>query len=88
MKRHQTLGNRAVALILKYVEKNSLPDCYKNVNEWLYDFYPDLNWSPEECDEDIRDILEHPEFGRIQAWFIKRYGFDFQHELNMCVEEL
>ncbi len=85
--RNKKLPQMAVALILTYVTKNSLPNCYKSVNEWLFDFYPDLNWDPQCCVEDIRDVLDHPEFTRIQAWFIKRYGFDFEHELNEALEE-
>ncbi len=87
-KRNEKLPQLAVAEILTYVKRNSLPDCYKSVKEWLFDFYPDLSWHPCDCIEDIRDILDHPEFPQIQAWFIKRYGFDFEAELNMGLEEL
>lgn len=86
--RNKTLPKRAVDEILTYVEKNSLPDCYSTVNAWLHDFYPDLNWDEDACVQDLREIMAHPEFVKIQAWFIKRYGFDFEAELNEELEDL
>ncbi len=76
------LGTLAVNKLLTYVENNSLPECYKGVQDWLFDFYPDLSWDDEDFIMDVQAVINHPEFGKVQGWFLTKHHFNLLDELQ------
>ncbi len=82
------LGEMAVNNLLSYVEKDSLPDCYDGVLDFLYDFYPDLSWDNKGYIADLKTIMQHPEFGKVQGWFMKKHNFSMLAELNVALQEV
>jgi hypothetical protein len=81
------LSDMAVAKLLAIRERGSLPDVYDGVEDWLYDFWSDLNWTVEDRDDDIRDLRSHPCYHKIASFFRSRYGFDFTAELEAGLME-
>jgi hypothetical protein len=73
-------------LHLEDVAANGLADCYDGIEEWLYDFYPGLNWGDESVDR-LRLILADPRFEVASARILADWGFDMRAELESALED-
>lgn len=80
------LGTREVEEnLLSYVEQGALPDVYNGVEDWLYDFWPNLTWG--NATADIKAILQHPKFEAVQEFFMRVYKYDFRTMLENALEQ-
>lgn len=67
--------------LLPIVDAGQLPDEYNgSIKDWLWDFWPELDWNDPR--DDIKEILGHPEYGRIVQFFRDTYDFNFDKELK------
>lgn len=67
--------------LLPIVDAGELPEEYNgSIKEWLWDFWPELDWNDPR--DDIKEILDHPEYGRIVQFFQEKYNFNFDKELK------
>jgi hypothetical protein len=82
-----TLAALAITNLLTYVEQGTLPQCYTGVEDWLFDFWPELSWTAE-ITKDVQAILDDTNFPRIQQFFLERYKFDFEQELRHGVKDV
>ena len=64
--------------------QNGLPSCYKSVEDWLYDFYPDLPWDPG-ARHSLEWLTTNPEAIDVIKQFSKRVKFDMMYELKQAV---
>lgn len=79
---NQEMADRAWEKLLGYA-KDGLPAVYKNIGEYLHDFYPDLPWDGPNGLIATNLLLEKPQedFDRIQ----KAFDFDMRAELKEAV---
>ena len=79
--------------VLKKVEncsENGLPKCYKDIESWLADFYPDLPWDSGAI-HSYEYLLNDPSALEILKKFSQKMSFDMVQELNRAkanVQEL
>jgi hypothetical protein len=66
--------------------KNDLPSCYESVNDWLFDFYPDLPWDPG-ARHSLEWLTTNPEAIKVIEQFSKRVKFDMMYELKQAMED-
>lgn len=66
------------------ISQNGLPACYKNVNEWLSDFYPYLPWDRGSIHSLIW-LTTDPHAIEIITTFSKRVNFDMMSELEKAL---
>lgn len=72
---------------LKKYATEGLPACYNNsVDDFLWDFYPDLPWDFRMI-ESIDIILQHPEFPAVRQQWLDRFNFDWNIEFATAKEE-
>ena len=76
------LGLLMIEKLKGIVAAGSLHHAYDGVNDWLYDFWPDLTWDRLGTLRDIDTILAHPDYPSIQSFFEQRYCFDLRFELE------
>lgn len=72
-----------VATQLEHVVKHGMPDCYTGVEDWLFDFYPDLPWDPVESAK-VAHVLLISHAGVLEA-FQTRFAFDLATELKLHI---
>lgn len=69
---------------LKQYGTEGLPACYANVDDYLYDLYPDFPWDWRIIDS-IQIIFDHPDFPAVRQLWLDRYQFDFSEEFNKTI---
>jgi len=74
--------------VLFDISEVGLPNCYTNVNKWLYDFYADFSWLTVERIGEIKSLLSHPDFNDVAKAFQAKVNFDIADELDKAVLEL
>ena len=74
------LAVEALIELEDYTE-NGLPDVYDNVQEYMYDFYPNLPRDIEERNMAI-DYMLRPEVWNVLHSFNERFNFDIEAELR------
>jgi hypothetical protein len=79
------LADKAAEQVRKYTLEG-LPSCYKNVQEWLYDFYPDLPWDKDGSIAAINHILQNHK--SVLVSFEKKFNFDLEDDLQKAIQEL
>ena len=66
--------------LLPVVTAGKIPDEYATIQDWLWDFWPELDWNDPR--EDIKEILNHPRYNEIVSFFQENYNFNFDKELK------
>jgi hypothetical protein len=75
-------------LHLQEIAKNGLPDCYKSFDEFLYDFYPDFSWNPDESSKEIQAVLNDPRFKEVVPILKKDWNIDMKEELEKAIVQI
>lgn len=85
--RVQKLATSALDKLGQYA-REGLPAVYKeSVQDWLYDFWPDLPWNMQDAVWCVNLMREDPRYPTIIAEFKTRYGFDMDAELSKAGKE-
>ena len=74
------LAEQALEELEEYTE-DGLPKVYECVQEYMYDFYPNLPWDTEPRNVAIDHMLR-PEAWAILHAFTERFDFDIEAELK------
>ena len=76
-------------LTLEHVAVYGLPDCYKQFNEFLDDFYPGLSYRPSvETKQIMQLILESDRFTAIATAIQKDWGFNLRSRMGLDMRTL
>lgn len=72
---------------LKELSEIGLPDCYNSIQDYLFDFWPNLPWDEEGRIKAIGYVLNSKEFTEINKTIKEVWDFDFAAELKAGLEE-
>jgi len=82
------LAKGALAQLAKIGKDGKLPSVYKNVQDFLYDFYPDLPWEAVAQIKAMKLILSDPTFKTVAAEWKEKLDFDWDKELREAIKEI
>lgn len=70
-------------LHLQAILEYGLFDCYKDMKDFLIDFYPsDLPWNKKQCDQVISLILQDSRWPTLQEGFLTEWNLDLTKLLS------
>lgn len=78
--RAKELAHKLLTQLEKYGKK--LPEVYKDVNDYLYDMYPDLPWDPVGTEIALKELIAHPKMKEVNALWLQNHKFDMLKELK------
>ena len=61
---------------------NGLDSVYSDINDWLFDLWPDFSWNDADCVAEIDLVLADPRFNDIKTGFQTQFAFDIEAELR------
>jgi len=82
------LAKGALAQLAKIGKAGKLPSAYKNVQDFLYDFYPDLPWDAVPQMEAMKLIRSDSAFKAVVADWKEKLDFDWDAELRDAIKEV
>jgi len=82
----QMLGERALRKLEH--DRVELPDAYSNVEEYLYDFYPDLPWDISGLKAALFYMINHSDMSYINDDWNTNHSFSIKAELENALKEL
>jgi len=75
------LGSNVVdSELLPIVTAGQIPEEYDSIEDWLWDFWPEMDWHDPR--DDIKEIMNHPKYNEIVTFFREVYNFNFDKELK------
>lgn len=67
---------------LQSILKDGLPKCYKDFNEYLFDFFPDFSWTVDDTLQEMAALLGDERWLQLARLVKAEFGFDFEKQVQ------
>lgn len=74
-------------LHLIQISEEGLPDCYKSFTDFLFDFWPDFSWVPQEAKLEVQAVLSDSRFKEVAPILKEAWDVDMKEELTRALTE-
>jgi len=84
----ERLAKGALAKLVKIGKEGKLASVYKSVDDYLYDFYPDLPWDSVAQLKAMKIIQSDPAFKGMVADWKEKLDFDWDKEMKDAIKDV